>query len=152
MGSIYQRTERHCATCRTRLARSADRLACIEQGHAVEERQSPVYWIRYTRAGKSYNESSGSKRKADARTLLQEREGDIVRGKPVTPKIGKTTFDEAAADSSPTTGPTASGRSPWSSAGSPSISRPSSAAGGWPTSPRPTCAPTSASVRRRTRY
>jgi len=29
---------------------------------------------------------------------LQEREGDIVRGKPVTPKIGKVTFEDAKKD------------------------------------------------------
>jgi integrase len=57
-----------------------------------------VYWVKYTRAGKSYAESSGSSRKKDAITLLQDREGDIVRGKPVTPKIGRFTFDDAAKD------------------------------------------------------
>lgn len=64
----------------------------------LEECESPVYWIKYTRGGKSYNESSRSKRKADARTLLQQREGDIVYGKPVTPKVGKLTYEEAAAE------------------------------------------------------
>src|SRR3954470_9731214 len=99
MGSIYRRVKQFCVTCGGQhLAKTADRQACEAAGHAIEKRQSPVYWVKYTRAGKSYNESSGSERKSDARTLLQEREGDIVRGKPVTPKIGKVTFEDAAAD------------------------------------------------------
>ncbi|MBP7779482.1 MAG: site-specific integrase [Acidobacteria bacterium] len=59
---------------------------------------SAIYWIKYARAGKSYDESSRSTRKGDARTLLRDREGDIVKGKPVTPKTGRTTFEDAAAD------------------------------------------------------
>jgi integrase len=101
MGHIYRRVEWHCttATCeRGRLRTTADREACKAAAHNIEERQSPIYWVKYTRAGKSYAESSGSERKKDATALLQKREGDIVDGKPVTPKIGKTTFEEAAAD------------------------------------------------------
>ena len=102
MGSIYRRVERFCTTCKSgqgrRLAKTAEREACVAAGHKVEERQSPVYWIKYTRAGKGYNESSGSSRKKDAVVLLQEREGDIVRGKPVTPQVGRLTFEDAAAD------------------------------------------------------
>ncbi|HXG90327.1 MAG TPA: tyrosine-type recombinase/integrase [Vicinamibacterales bacterium] len=98
MGAIYRRTDWHCTTCRKRLARTVDRDACNAAGHDVEKRQSNIYWIKYTRAGMSYFESSGSKRKGDAKTLLQDREGDIAKGKPVTPKIGKLSFDEAAAD------------------------------------------------------
>ncbi len=98
MGSIYRRIERHCATCKKRLARTADRLACEAAGHTVDERKSSIYWIKYTRGGKSYDESSESKRKDEARKLLQKREGDIIHGKHVTPKFDKITFDDAAAD------------------------------------------------------
>lgn len=98
MGHIYQRKEWHCTCERKRLRTTADREACKDAGHVIEERESPVYWVKYRRAGKSYAESSGSERKADARTLLQKREGDIVDGKPVTPKIGKMSFEDAAAD------------------------------------------------------
>src|SRR5690349_15229086 len=98
MGSIYRRVERHCATCKKRLAKTADHDACKAAGHVIDERQSSIYWIMYTRAGKGYDESSRSKRKSDAKTLLQKREGDIVDGKPVTPKMGRLTYEDAAAD------------------------------------------------------
>lgn len=96
MGSIYRRIERHCTTCRKRLTRTADRMACREAGHTIEERQSNIYWIKYVRAGRGYDESSRSKRRKDAAALLQEREGDIARGRPITPRIGKVTFEESA--------------------------------------------------------
>jgi integrase len=99
MGCIYRRRATHCKTCGgKRLTRTADRKACEAAGHTTEERQSPVYWVKYTRNGKGYAESSGSDRKKDAVALLQDREGDIVRGKPVTPKMGRLTYDDAAKD------------------------------------------------------
>lgn len=99
MGCIYRRRAIHCKTCGgKRLTRTADREACKSMGHMVEERQSPVYWIKYTRAGRGYAESSGSDRKKDAVALLQDREGDVVRGKPITPKMGRTSFEDASAD------------------------------------------------------
>ncbi|OFW03722.1 MAG: hypothetical protein A3H96_04305 [Acidobacteria bacterium RIFCSPLOWO2_02_FULL_67_36] len=62
-----------------------------------------MYWISYRRAGKTYSESVKSPTcdgtlKKDALTLLREREGDIGRGKPITPQIGKTSFEDASAD------------------------------------------------------
>jgi integrase len=99
MGCIYRRTERFCRTCNGRkLAKTADRKACEAAGHTVETRESPIYWIKYTRAGKSYFESSGSTLKGIAKATLQKREGDIVDGKPVTSKIGRVTFEDAAKD------------------------------------------------------
>jgi integrase len=102
MGTIYKRKEFYCKTCKLgggkRLARTADREACEAAGHDVEERESHVYWVKYSRGGKSYAESSESERKADAKRLLQRLEGDIVRGKPITPKIGRLTFEDAAQD------------------------------------------------------
>lgn len=57
-----------------------------------------IWWIRYYRNGRRYEESSGSNKKGVARDLLKTREGDIVRGLPVTPKIGRLRFEEAVAD------------------------------------------------------
>lgn len=57
-----------------------------------------TWWIRYYRAGRRYEESSGSERKQAAIDLLKIREGDGARGIPVIPKIGRLRFDEAAAD------------------------------------------------------
>ncbi|MCL4820367.1 MAG: site-specific integrase [Vicinamibacteria bacterium] len=57
-----------------------------------------VWWVRYYRNGVRHEESSGSAKKGDAERLLKLREGDIARGVPITPKVGRLTFDEAAAD------------------------------------------------------
>ncbi len=57
-----------------------------------------IWWVKYRRAGKVYYESSESTRKGDATDLLRLREGDIAHGKPVTPTMGRMTFEEAAAD------------------------------------------------------
>ncbi|MEW5983451.1 MAG: site-specific integrase [Acidobacteriota bacterium] len=57
-----------------------------------------VWWIRYYRNGKRYEESSHSDKEGVARSLLKLREGDGERGIPVTPAIGRLTFDDAAAD------------------------------------------------------
>jgi integrase len=98
VGSVFQKVMRYCRTCNgRRLAKTTDRRACEAAGHDIEVRKSP-WWIKYTRAGKDYRESSESDRKRDAENLLKDREGDIVKGKPITPKIGKLTFEEAAAD------------------------------------------------------
>lgn len=98
MGSIYRRRQWHCTSCAKRLDRTADRKACEAAGHTVTDRQSSIYWIQYRRAGKTYAESSESERKGDAVRLLQKREGDIVHGKPITPRMDKLTFDDAAKD------------------------------------------------------
>lgn len=57
-----------------------------------------VWWIRYYRNGVLHEESSGSFRKQDAIDLMRIREGDAARGLPVSAKIGRLRFDEAAAD------------------------------------------------------
>jgi len=57
-----------------------------------------VWWIRYYRNGERHEESSGSKKKQAAIDLLRLREGDIARGAPVTAKIARLRFDEAADD------------------------------------------------------
>lgn len=57
-----------------------------------------IWWIRYYRNGRRYEESSGSATKTAAERLLKLREGDVARGLPVTPHIGRLRFDEAAQD------------------------------------------------------
>ena len=57
-----------------------------------------VWWIRYNRAGRRYEESAHTNRKGVAQDLLKVREGDGAKGVPVTPKIGRLRFEEAAAD------------------------------------------------------
>ena len=66
-------------------------MGCIYQ-------RGRVYWIKYSREGRAFYESSGSKKHDDAKRLLRLREGDIERGVPVTPRIGRMRFREAADD------------------------------------------------------
>jgi integrase len=61
-------------------------------------KRGAVYWIRYYRNGKRYEESTKSTKKQKAIDLLKIREGDIAKGVPVTPAHGRVTFDEARAD------------------------------------------------------
>ena len=64
-----------------------------------ELRQRGRIWcIRYYRNGRRYEESAHTEKKQAAIDLLKIREGDIARGVPVTAKIGRFRFDEAAAD------------------------------------------------------
>lgn len=67
-------------------------------GCVYRPKDRDIWWSKYRRAGKAFYESSDSKKKGDAITLLKLREGDIAHGKPVTPKIGRLTFNEAAED------------------------------------------------------
>lgn len=57
-----------------------------------------VYWVRWYRDGKRYEESSHSSRKEDAKKLLKLREGDVAKGVPLTAKIGQLRVDEALRD------------------------------------------------------
>lgn len=62
------------------------------------KRRGRIWWVRYYRDGRRYEESSGSEKEGDARRLLRLREGDVERGLPVTPKIARLRFEEAAQD------------------------------------------------------
>jgi integrase len=57
-----------------------------------------IWWIRYYRAGRRFEESSGSQKKGVAVDLLKKREGDVAHGLAVSPKIGRLRFEEAATD------------------------------------------------------
>jgi integrase len=57
-----------------------------------------VYWIRYYRAGQRHEESCHSAIKQTAIDLLKVREGDVAKGVPVSAKINRLRFDEAAKD------------------------------------------------------
>jgi integrase len=54
-----------------------------------------IWWIRYYRDGRRFEESSKSEKKQAAIDLLKIREGDIARGVPVTSRMGRLKFDEA---------------------------------------------------------
>src|SRR5688572_30709506 len=61
-------------------------------------KRGEIYWIRYYRAGKRHEESTRSSKRADAERFLKLREGDVAKGVPITPAIGRLTFDEASRD------------------------------------------------------
>jgi integrase len=61
-------------------------------------KRGEIWWIRYYRNGRRYEESSGSDKKGKAIDLLKIREGDGAKGLPVTPAIGRLRFEDAAAD------------------------------------------------------
>jgi integrase len=62
------------------------------------KRRGQIWWIRYYKNGRRYEESSGSTKESEAKSLLRLREGDIERGVAITPKVGRIRFDEAAKD------------------------------------------------------
>lgn len=57
-----------------------------------------IYWLKYYRNGKPYQESSRSKVKQVAKALLKRREGEIGAGKVPGIVFAKVTFDELAED------------------------------------------------------
>lgn len=57
-----------------------------------------VWWIRYYRDGVRHEESARTDKVTEAENLLKQREGDVAKGVPLSAKIGRLRFDEAAAD------------------------------------------------------
>jgi integrase len=57
-----------------------------------------IWWIRYCRGGRRYEESSRSDKYEAARDLLRVREGDIAKGAPVTSELSRFKFNDAATD------------------------------------------------------
>ena len=54
--------------------------------------------MKYHIGGRPQCVSSHSERKDDAKRLLKTREGDVVKGMPITAHVGQVTFEDAAAD------------------------------------------------------
>jgi integrase len=61
-------------------------------------KRGKYYQLRYYRNGRRLEESTKYTKYDDARDLLKKREGAIADGVPVSPKIGKFKFKDAAAD------------------------------------------------------
>ena len=83
----------------TGIAESAEngRSRVAEYGGTIYKR-GQTYWIKYYDNGKPIFESSKSKLKMVAVKLLQQREGDISKGKIPGVYFDKVTFDELAED------------------------------------------------------
>jgi integrase len=67
-------------------------------GSVYSRNRSPYLWIKYHQNGRPVRESTGTKNETVARRMLRAREGDVERGIPIDPKVGRITFDEAADD------------------------------------------------------
>src|SRR5437660_1404067 len=61
-------------------------------------KRGTIWWIRYYRNGQRFEESARTSVYDDARDLLKKREGDVANGLPVSAKMGRLTFTEAADD------------------------------------------------------
>jgi integrase len=60
--------------------------------------EGDTYWVSYYRDGKQFRESTETASLMEARQFLARKEGDIEKGIPVTPKMGRIKFSEMAAD------------------------------------------------------
>jgi integrase len=67
-------------------------------GTVYSRKRSPYLWIKYYQHGRPVRESTGTKSEVVARRMLRAREGDVERGIPIDPKVGRITFDEARED------------------------------------------------------
>ena len=67
-------------------------------GTVYSRKRSPYLWIKYYQHGRPVRESTGTKNDVVARRMLRAREGDVERGIPIDPKVGRITFHEAAED------------------------------------------------------
>jgi len=67
-------------------------------GSVFRQRGRRIWMIQYYKHGVPMVESSGAEDKTQAKRLLKTREADIVRGVPISPKVGRLRFEEAAQD------------------------------------------------------
>lgn len=61
-------------------------------------KRGKIYWIRYSRNGKQYRESTKSTKLVDAKRLLKKREGEIAIGKIPGVYFDRIRFEELADD------------------------------------------------------
>ncbi len=54
-----------------------------------------IWWIRYNRNGRRFEESTRSKKKTEAERVLKLREGAVARGEPITAAMARVTVDQA---------------------------------------------------------
>ena len=69
-----------------------------DMGCVYRRKNSKNWWIKYSRNGKPYSESSHSAIKAVAEGLLKRRDGEIAQGRLPGVVFNRVTFDELAED------------------------------------------------------
>jgi integrase len=57
-------------------------------------RRGKTFWLKYYRDGVPIRESAETTKEGEARKLLKRREGDVERGVPLSPKVGRVTVAE----------------------------------------------------------
>jgi integrase len=57
-----------------------------------------IWWIRYYRDGRRFEESAKTDKYEKARDILKDREGDVAKGVPFSPSMARMKFDEAMTD------------------------------------------------------
>jgi integrase len=61
-------------------------------------RELPTWWIKYHQGGRPIRESTRTTNANVARRIVRTREGDVEKGIPINPKMGRVTFEDAAKD------------------------------------------------------
>lgn len=61
-------------------------------------RELPTWWIKYYQGGRPVRESTGTEKETVALRILRSRLGDVEKGIPITPKMGRITFEDAVDD------------------------------------------------------
>jgi integrase-like protein len=67
-------------------------------GSVYSRKATKFLWIKYLQHGRVIRESTQTDNIVKARRMLRDREGDVEKGVPITPDVGRITFDDASAD------------------------------------------------------
>jgi integrase len=67
-------------------------------GSVYSRKATKFLWIKYLQHGRVIRESTQTDNIVKARRMLRDREGDVEKGVPISPDVGRITFDEAATD------------------------------------------------------
>ena len=61
-------------------------------------KKSRYWWVKYYVNGIARYESTGTEKETEARRFLKEREGRVVSGQPILPRVERIRYEEVAAD------------------------------------------------------
>ena len=67
-------------------------------GSVYSRKATKFLWIKYLQHGRVIRESTHTNNIVKARRILRDREGDVEKGVPISPDVGRITFDDAAVD------------------------------------------------------
>lgn len=57
-----------------------------------------IYWIKYSKMGKAYHESSRSTKESDAKAILKKRLGELAEGRFLGPSVDRVALDDICQD------------------------------------------------------